>query len=78
MSKRQLLPRTQITIDNVLESGYIEWGDISKITNKNLYDAVRPFRHIIAKLLSDIHLKDGYWDRIPAIDIYAEDWFSPL
>ena len=69
MPEKQLLPRTKITIDNVLESGYIEWGDISKMTNKNLYDAVRPFRHIIVKLLTDTNLKHGYWDRIPAIDI---------
>ena len=36
MPKRQLLPRTQITIDNVLESGYIEWGDI-ETQEPNLY-----------------------------------------
>ena len=77
MPEKQLLPRTQITIDNVLESGYIEWGDVPK-TNGNLYDTVRPFRHIIVKLLTDTNLKHGYWDRIPAIDIYAEDWFKPL
>ena len=67
MPKRQLLPRTQITIDNVLESGYIEWGDI-ETTEVNLYDAVKPFRHIIVRLLSDINLKYGYWDRIPALE----------
>ena len=67
MPEKQLLPRTKITIDNVLESGYIEWGDISKMTNKNLYDAVRPFRHIIVKLLTDTNLKYGYWDKIPAL-----------
>jgi len=68
MPKRQLLPRTQITIDNVLESGYIEWGDVPK-TNGNLYDTVRPFRHIIVRLLSDINLKHGYWDKIPALPV---------
>ncbi len=68
MSEKQLLPRTQITIDNVLESGYIEWGDVPK-TNDNLYDTVRPFRHIIVRLLSDINLKYGYWDKIPALPI---------
>ena len=67
MPKRQLLPRTQITIDNVLESGYIEWGDIETKAS-NLYDAVSPFRHIIVKLLTDINLKYGYWDRIPALE----------
>ena len=68
MPKRQLLPRTQITIDNVLESGYIEWGDI-QTTEVNLYDAVKPFRHIIVRLLSDIKLKHGYWDKIPALPV---------
>ena len=68
MSEKQLLPRTQITIDNVLESGYIEWGDVPK-TNDNLYDTVRPFRHIIVRLLSDINLKHGYWDKIPALPV---------
>tara|TARA_R100000479_G_scaffold117544_1_gene59973 strand:+ start:370 stop:609 length:240 start_codon:yes stop_codon:yes gene_type:complete len=67
MPKRQLLPRTQITIDNVLESGYIEWGDI-ETKAPTLYDAVSPFRHIIVKLLTDINLKYGYWDRIPALE----------
>jgi len=67
MPKRQLLPRTQITIDNVLESGYIEWGDI-EMTEVNLYATVSPFRHIIVKLLTDINLKYGYWDRIPALE----------
>ena len=68
MSEKQLLPRTQITIDNVLESGYIEWGDVPK-TNGNLYDTVKPFRHIIVRLLSDINLKYGYWDKIPALPV---------
>jgi len=66
MPEKQLLPRTKITIDNVLESGYIEWGDI-QATGVNLYDTVKPFRHIIVRLLTDTNLKYGYWDKIPAL-----------
>ena len=60
----------KLTLDNVLESKAIDWSNIPVRKEQDLYDTVKPFRHIILKLLTDFRFG---WDKIPAIQKPLKD-----
>ena len=45
---------------------FIDWQNIPARKGQDLHDAVKPFSHIILKLLTDTNL--DMWDKIPLMD----------
>lgn len=71
MYERRESRRTNLRLDNLLESPFIDWKNVPTRQGQDLYDAVKPFSHIILKLLTEYDL--DMWDKIPAIDKPLED-----
>lgn len=66
MYERREYRKIRLTLDNLLESEFIDWQNIPARKDQALHDAVKPFSHIILKLLTDTNL--DMWDKIPLMD----------
>ena len=66
MYERREYRKIRLTLGNLLESEFIDWQNIPAKKGQDLHDAVKPFSHIILKLLTDTNL--DMWDKIPLMD----------